>query len=146
MMKRSVKVWKKGIAWLLIFVLTAALTRGVVFSPKAEELVESTSMISYNGSTTIPDNLCIYEGETATLTVNGKASEIKWSCSDLSQSQCYWSTSNNTTNTGNTFTLVAHTANAANSQVSITAVNSDSNTTQTITVQIIKNDFFYFIK
>lgn len=149
MMKRSVRVWKKGIAWLLVFVLTVALSRGMVFSPKAEGegLTERTDVIKYNGSASIPNNLCIYEGETAVLTVDvGNPAENKWTCTDHSQSQCYWYTSNNASNTGNTFTLVAHTADASNSQISITVENENLNFTQTITVQVIKNDFFYFVK
>lgn len=148
MMKRCIRVWKKGIAWLLIFVMTVALARGMTFSfVKAADLTERTDMIKYNGSAAIPDNLCIYEGETAQLTVDvGTPAENKWSCSDQSQSQCFWYTSNSTTNTGNSFTLIAHTANSANSQISITVENENLGVTQTITVQIIKNDFFYFLK
>lgn len=148
MMKRCIRVWKKGIAWLLIFVMTVALARGMTFSfVKAADLTERTDMIKYNGSAAIPDNLCIYEGETAQLTVDvGTPAENKWSCSDQSQSQCFWYTSNSTTNTGNSFTLIAHTANSANSQISITVENENLGVTQTITVQVIKNDFFYFLK
>ncbi|MBO4998570.1 MAG: Ig-like domain-containing protein [Lachnospira sp.] len=148
MMKKCIRVWKKGIAWLLILVMTVALARGMVFpSVKAVDLTERTDMIKYNGSAAIPDNLCIYEGETAQLTVDvGSPAENRWSCSDQSQSQCFWYTSNSTMNTGNSFTLIAHTANSANSQISITVENENLGVTQTITVQIIKNDFFYFLK